>query len=365
MTQRTWRIAIAGLGAAARTIHLPAYRSVAHLEVVGGHDPAETQGALAFPLFDSVEEMLARTRPHLLVVATPPDTHYDLVRIGLEAGCHILCEKPFMPFMEQARSVVEIAARLGRRVVVNQQYRFMNIHQEARRLCGDPEFGDLLFVSARQTFRTDRQTEADWRGNDPQRTCKEFGIHVLDLCRFFFDADPLSVTASMPRPHGPAEPDLLDLVQLEFPGGRAAEISLDRLSRGRHNYLEMRLDGTQGCIETRLGGGVEVSFGLRGRRRPFFELDISLGGRARLYHGERYRRIARDPLNLFAHATSRLMAATLRALEADVAPPCEGSDNLRSLALMLAAYESDRLGARLEMDYDAETCWRRRQAGDG
>lgn len=365
MTHRTWRLAIAGLGAAARTIHLPAYRNLPRLEVVGGHDPVAGSHAFAFPLFDSVEEMLDRTEPHLLVVASPPDTHYNLVRNGLEAGCHILCEKPFMPSMAQARSVVEMAARLGRRVVVNQQYRFMNIHHEAQRLCGDPEFGDLLFVSARQTFHTDAHTEAGWRGNDPQRTCKEFGIHVLDLCRFFFAADPLSVTARMPRPRGPDGPDLLDLVQLEFAGGRAAEISLDRLSRGRHSYLEMRLDGTSGSIETRLGGGVEVCFGLRGgRRRPFFELDVSLGGRARLYHGERYRRIAGDPLNLFAHASGRLMTAYLRALEVDAAPPCEGSDNLRSLALMLAAYESDRLGTTLEMDYDAEACWRQREAAD-
>ena len=362
---RSWRLAIAGLGAAARTIHLPAYRRLPRLEVVGGHDPAGLGSSFAFPCFDSVQTMLERTQPDLLVVASPPATHYDLVRSGLEAGCHVLCEKPFMPTLEQARSIVAMAARLDRRVVVNQQYRFMNIHHQARNLCGRRELGDLLFVSARQTFRTDSKTEAGWRGGDPQRTCKEFGIHVLDLCRFFFDADPVRVTARMPRPHDPAGPDLLDLIQLEFPGGRAAEISLDRLTRGRHSYLEMRLDGTHGCIETRLGGGIELRFGLRGgRRRPFFELDVSLGGRARLYHGERYRNVARDPLNLFSRATGRLMEAYLDALEAEAAPPCEGADNLRSLALMFAAYASDRLGTTLEMDYDAEAGWRQREATD-
>ena len=350
MTPR--KIALAGLGAAARSIHLPAYRRIAGLEVVGGCDPAATSG-WPFPTFATAEEMLETTRPDLLAVLAPPAAHGALVRLGLEAGCHVLCEKPFTPTLEEAHALVELAAARGRRIVVNQQYRFMNVHRAARDLIRAPELGELLFLRAEQTFHRDDATEAGWRGQDPQRTCKEFGIHVLDLCRFFFDEEPRSLHARMPKPDGTGQADHLDLIDLEFSGGRVAHIVLDRLCRGRHRYLNLRLDGSAGCVETRLGGGLEIGAGIRGgTRRPFLGFDLSLGGRARLYHGERFRKIAADPLDLFAHATRRLVEAFLDALDRDAVPPCDAGDNVRSLALMLAAYESDRRGERLRIRPD-------------
>ena len=111
--------------------------------------------------------MLLKVRPDILAVATPPATHFEHVQLGLEAGCHIFCEKPLANSLDEARQVIRLAARVGKRVVVNTQYRFMNIHQEARKRIGTAEFGDLLFLSAQQTFYTDETTEAGWRGEDP------------------------------------------------------------------------------------------------------------------------------------------------------------------------------------------------------
>ncbi len=175
---------------------------------------------------------------------------------------------------------------------------------------------------------------------------------MLDLCRFFFDEDPMSVTARMPRPGDPSGPDRLNLIQLEFTKGRAAYITLDRLSRGRHRYLTMRLDGSAATVETEIGGGLRVHAGVRGRtRRPYLELDLSLGGRARLFRGESFEKIATDPLDIFASATRRLMQAFLDALDGGETPPGHADDNRRTLALTLAAYESDRLRATTPMSY--------------
>ena len=166
-------------------------------------------------------------------------------------------------------------------VVVNNQYRFMDIHREARRRIGTPEFGDLLFVSVQQSFFSTEATEAGWRGRGPRRTWKEFGTHVVDLCRFFFDEDPVAVTARMPRPGG-AGPDLLDLVQLEFSRDRVAQVVLDRLCRGPHRYLTVRLDGSAGCIETRLGGGARCGRACAAARagRSWASTSPWAGGRA-------------------------------------------------------------------------------------
>ena len=69
-------IAIAGLGAAAQRIHLPAYAGIPDLRVVGGCDPRVASDAgfarrrFGFPLFARVEEMLDQTRPDLLAIAS-------------------------------------------------------------------------------------------------------------------------------------------------------------------------------------------------------------------------------------------------------------------------------------------------------
>lgn len=345
------RIAIAGLGAAAKQIHLPAVAKLADLEVVGGFDPAAANARFPFSLFSTAEELLEKTRPDIFIVAAPPASHFELARLGLQAGCHVFCEKPFMPTLEEATEIVALAKRLHRRVVVNNQYRFMNIHAAAKQRIGTPEFGDLLFVSIQQTFFTTEKTEAGWRGQSRRRTCLDFGTHVFDLCRFFFGEDPVRLTARMPRGGNPEGPDYLDLILVEFSGGRAAQITLDRLWRGPTRYLTVRLDGSYGCIETELGGHLELSAGIRGgSRKPYLAFDCSPGGRARLFHQDKVRKIAAEPLDVFASATRRLVRAFVDAVDRDETPLCTAEDNLRTLALMLAAYASDEKGQSIEFD---------------
>jgi len=344
-------IAIIGLGAAARRIHLPAYRKLRKLRIVGGADTDAGIGDFPFPVFASAEEMIERTRPGIVAIVTPPRSHYALARLALEAGCHVFCEKPFMESLEEADRIIALAAERDRCVAVNNEFRFMRSHAAAREMIGRPEFGRLLFASMHQTFLVTEETERGWRGQDTRRTAKDFGTHALDLARFFFGEDPLSITARMPRGDRPQGPDLLNLIQLEFSGDRVAHITLDRLSRGPHRYLDIRLDGEHSCIETSLGGKLQVDAGIRAAtRRPFLTLDAAMGGRARLYRGERFSLLATDPLDLFAAATARLMEAFLAAIEQGATPPCDAADNRQSLALMLAAYESDAKGGPVVLD---------------
>ncbi len=108
-----WKIAVCGLGAATHQIHLPAYRKLPMVEVVGGFDPLLDPGVKGaeqpFPLFSSQQEMIEKTRPDILSVATPTASHFELTRAGLLAGCHVFCEKPFMSSMEEADEIVALA----------------------------------------------------------------------------------------------------------------------------------------------------------------------------------------------------------------------------------------------------------------
>jgi D-apiose dehydrogenase len=323
--------------------------------LVAGCDPTAAPRGFAFPVYDSLEPLLAREKPDLAIIATPAESHFALVRACLEHGLHVLCEKPFTSTVAEGLELVQLAHARGLRIAVNNEFRFMRCHASAQQMIGQPAFGELQFVLMNQCFRTSAQTEAGWRGDDPERTCKEFGTHAFDLCRFFFGTEPEWLQSRMPRPGSGNGPDLLNLIDLRFPGDRWARITLDRLTRGRHRYLDIRLDGTVATVETELGGHASLSVGLRASdRRPYMDADLSLGGRAFLVEGERRRKLAADPLGLFAAATRSLLQGFLSALDTGRAPPCEGRDNLRTLALMRAAYDAAAGSGYMDLGFLAE-----------
>lgn len=333
---KQFRVAIAGLGSAARTIHIPALRKIPAVTIVGGYDPVAQQWP--FPTFRSLEELLSGN-PDVVVIATPPDAHLPIARETLHAGAHVFCEKPLANSIEEADEIAAAAAAAGRKVCVNSEFPFMPTHLAAAREIGSERFGRLLFIEAHQTFVVTNDTEAGWRGQDPQRTFKEFGTHAIDLCKAFFGERPTRMTARMPRPFGDGGPDYLNLVWLEFSGDRVAQITLDRLTKGRHRYLDMRLVGEKGTIETSVGGSAEMTLGVRTQgRRPFADLNLHLGGVARLYNGERYTTLAKAPLDLFPDATARLFRAFLDAIEEDREPPNGIAEARDTLNLIYRAY---------------------------
>jgi D-apiose dehydrogenase len=341
---------IIGLGAAARNIHIPACSAVAGLEIVGGLEPQVNNDLYPFPVFTDIDSLFHELSPQAAIIATPTAGHYALCIDMLQRGCHVICEKPFTETLAQAVEVVELAERLNLSVVVNNEFRFMECHLAAKGRIGQPEFGDLRFIEMGQTFYTTEETEQGWRGSDPQRTCKEFGIHTLDLCRYFYDEEPLTLHARMPLSGRKSGPDYLNLIDLEFSGDRYAHITLDRLSRGRHRYLDIRLDGTQACVETSLGGNLSFEVGIKPATKiPYAEFDLSWGGSAYLWQAENGRKLASDPRDLFANATANLLSDWLRSLEESRESDCSGRNNIGTLATMLAAYESARRCEPIDM----------------
>ena len=334
-------VVIIGLGAAARNIHIPACSQVRDLEIIGAIDPQVQSSSYPFPIYPDIEAAFMEIQPGAAIIATPTDSHYRLCMAMLERGCHVICEKPFTETLSQAVEIVELAEKKGLSVVVNNEFRFMESHQAAKQKIGHQDFGDLRFLEMSQTFFMTEETEKGWRGEDPQRTCKEFGIHALDLCRFFFNEEPIMLNARMPLSGRSSGPDYLNLIDLEFSADRFAHITLDRLSRGRHRYLDIRLDGEHACVETGLGGELSLTMGIApSTRMPSLEFDFSWGGSAYLWRGEKRRKLASEPKNIFAHATANLLRDWIARLENNTESGCSARNNIGTLLLLSAAYES-------------------------
>ncbi len=350
-------VAIIGLGAVTRNIHLPAYRQLGgEVSVVAGCDTDGAARTLAqerwhLPeVYDDPKEMIEKTKPDIVAICTPPSLHREQSLMALDYGCHVFCEKPLAESLEQADQIVWASERAKRFVVVNNQFPYMNIHLAAKRLIGSPEFGRLLFLHAWQTFHPTEATEAAWRGALQRRVCFEFGVHVFELIRFFFEDEPVKLFAHMPNPKPDAKSDVINLISVEFADGRAASIVLNRLSKGPERYLDMRLDGEFASIHTSIGGRVGFEAGIHTRdKRPFVGFNFVQGGQAVLQKGNRSRMIAKDRINPFASATAHHFGNFINAIRNGGLPPGTAADNRKTLALVFAAYDSAQSNAAIEM----------------
>jgi D-apiose dehydrogenase len=350
------RLAIVGLGAVTRNIHLPAYKKLgSKILLVGGCDvERDAQAGFAklrpsVPVFSDIDQMLRTTKPDMVSICSPPSFHLPHCVAGLKNGCHIFCEKPMVETLAEADEIIAAAEAAQRHVIVNSQFPYMKSHTAAKAHLGKPDFGRLLFLYASQTFRPNALTEATWRGEMTRRLGFEFGVHVFELIRFFFEEDPVRVIAHMPNPTG-GKADLLNIVSLEFAGGRAATILLDRLCKGPEHYLDLRLDGEFGAIKTSLGGELGIEVGLHTHeRRPYFAFRFVKGGKAVWQDGNRSRVLAKDGINPFARATAVHLGNFIDALAQNKTPAGTARDHRKTLALIFAAYDSATSGCSVEL----------------
>ena len=345
------RFALLGLGAAARDIHGPACRELPGVELVAGADPSpQARGQAArwgagLTCYESAAALFDAERPDWVIVAAEPSAHGELCRLAFARGANVFCEKPLTTSLAEADALIAAARDAGRVLAVNHEFPQMPIFRAAAEAIDGEELGRLLFLQATQHVEEETSEPAGWRARG--QTLREFGTHVIDLAVRFYGAFPSRVFCSMPRAGDAAASgsDLIDVLTLEFADGRAASIVLDRVCRGVHRYLELRLDGERGSLRASIGGRAGVSLGLAPRsRRPALRLDWAAGGQAWLERGDTRRVLARNPGAIFAHATARNLEGTLDAVATGEPLPCSAPFARGIAAVVEAAYQSARQG---------------------
>ena len=350
------RFGIAGLGWAAKGYHVPALRMLPGCELVGGFDldagrRAELEHDTGAPAFSSMESLLETARPDVVVVATPPDSHAQLCIQALEAGAHVLCEKPFVSTVAEADRVLDVAAAAGRHVAVNHEFREMPIFKALPQQIAGGEHGRLVFCQIWQLMDLAPWDEpVAWRAAMPNRTLFEGGVHLVDLMIGMFGAQPEAVYARRSSGLDPAqEADAIHLVTLEFPGGRLGQITIDRLCPAGTRYVEVRADCERASLRASHGGRACVQIGKKRAERTGLRIDVATGGLAWAERGLQRTTLARNPRDAGKDATASLTAQIVAALREDREPPSSGREAREVLAVIEAAYESAATGRRVEL----------------
>jgi predicted dehydrogenase len=360
------KLGYVGLGWATRSFHLPALARVAGAEAVGGADTsAEQRDAwtkrTGLPAYESLAELLAGARPDAVVIATPPDSHAALALEALAGGVHVICEKPFVSTVEEADRVLAAAAAAGKQVAVNHEFREKPIFKALGEQIGKPGVGRLVFTQIWQLMNLAPWDEpVAWRAAMPNRTLFEGGVHLVDLLLTLYAELPEAVYARHSSGLDPErDADAIHLLTLDFPGGRLAQITIDRLCPAGTRYVEVRADCEQASLRASLGGRALLRIGAKRAERTGLKLELGLGGLAWMEQGPKQTTLAKAPRDAGVYGTAKLLEQIVAALEAGREPPSSGREARDVLRVIEAAYRSAATGERVALA-DAQP-----QVGDG
>lgn len=168
-------------------------------------------------IFASFDEALNKAHCDALLATVPLEVHFDAVRAGLEAGLHVLVEKPFAESREDALAMVDLAQSTGRILAVNQNYRFFSALIKAREMIAAGAVGTPQFM--RVDFA--RLFGPEYRYfHLAEPLLSDMAIHHFDAMRFVLQDEPVAVSCTSWSEPGSA-----------FAGPPAAS-ALIRFSRG-------------------------------------------------------------------------------------------------------------------------------------
>ncbi len=188
---KTVTVGIAGCGAIAFYKHLPSLRKLAHVRIGGLYDrnrfKAENArrdfGDDSTRVHDTFEHLVADERIDVVHVCTNNAAHAGMTIAALEAGKHVMCEKPMARNAAEARAMLQAATRTRRKLSISYQNRFRPEVQFLHALCRNGELGDIYFAKAHAIRRRAVPTWGSFHNKGIQGggCLIDIGSHALDL----------------------------------------------------------------------------------------------------------------------------------------------------------------------------------------
>lgn len=252
---RKIRYGVVGLGHIAQSAVLPAFahaRENSELVALVSGDPQKRQvlqgryGVEHVGTYEQLEEVIQRAQLDAIYIAVPNHLHRELAERAMEAGAHVLCEKPFALTSEECASILETATRCGKKVMTAYRLHFVEGTLQSLKLASSGRLGDLrLFSSvfAHQVRQGDIRTRPEAGGG----ALFDLGPYPVNMVRHLFQAEPIEVTAQQQpmAPEGTRVVDEVTCALLRFPGDRVAQFIVSQTAMAVN---EFSLVGTKGQL---------------------------------------------------------------------------------------------------------------------
>jgi predicted dehydrogenase len=304
------KVAVIGLGFMGRT-HIQALRRLG-IEVFGvaGVNEEEAKKAaveLSIPkAYKSFSDAIADSSINVIHLCTPNQMHFSQAKLALEAGKHVLCEKPLAMNREESRQLAELAKEKGLITAVNYNLRFYPICQEARARIAAGELGtpylihgaylqDWLFLKSDWNWRLQPEQGGDLR------VVADIGTHWMDMVTYLTGLKIIAVMADFStvhptrlQPSGEVETfagkvdenrsshevkiktEDVAVILFRFENGALGNVSLSQVSAGRKNYFWFEISGSKSAMRWEQENPNELWIGHRDQPNQLLLKDPSL-----------------------------------------------------------------------------------------
>lgn len=240
-------------------------------------------------VFTDYQAMIDQGKLHALVVAAPDDLHYEITMTALDAGLHVLCEKPLALNAQQAKAMYEKAEAMGVKHMIFFTYRWLPHIQYLHHLIEEGYIGRPFHCDIRYLAGYGRNRAYSWRF-DRQRAngiLGDLGSHMIDLARWC-GGEITRVSARLPtfveRRNSAGEPlaaaNDAALLTVEFANGAQGVISISAVAHVAERFMHQSLAfyGADGTLESDLqfAGSMEGAriHGVRHDDNHFGQLSI-------------------------------------------------------------------------------------------
>ena len=284
-------------------------------------------GRFGVPWFTDLGHMLDATAIELLDIATQMRSHQALAEVATERGVASILQKPLAPTLDEACAIVELARKRGVWLAVHENFRFGSAMRQVKRTIDTGAIGTPNW--ARISFRTGYDVYAGqpYLAKEERLVVLDSGIHVLDLARFFLgEVERLSCETQARRP-GIAGEDTATMLLRHKSGAVSVVESTYQAKREPDVFPEtmLELEGTEGSIMLTPNETMVLTSEGRSESRPVGSPLLSWTSYP--WH------VSQESV---VGANAHFLESFGQGREAETS----GTDNLKTFALVEAAYEA-------------------------
>lgn len=309
----------------------PAARLVA---IVAPSAESRAAAAKAHPdarIYGDHREMLAAAKPEIVDIVTPSHTHLAIATDALNAGCHVLLEKPMALRIEDCRAIVQLARQRGRKLAVGHELRLSSQWGEIKRVIERGTIGEPHYVLVELLRKPYRPGAAGWR-YDQSRVGSwvlEEPIHFFDLARWYLAGagEPVELYA-YGKSRDAQRPELFDNFSAMFRYANGAYAVVSQTLAAFEHHQTVKVAGAKGAIWAGWSGALDRTL------EPSYFVKVFDGDKVEEL------KLARHSGEVFE--LREQIARCVQMVRADVEPAASGVDGLWSAGLCLVAEESIR-----------------------
>ncbi|KAI1076673.1 oxidoreductase [Whalleya microplaca] len=188
-------VGIIGYGLSATIFQIPFIATTSSLKLYSilqrnpNASPSATRDHPELQHYTTLESFLADPSLHVVVISTPPQTHFAFAQAALEAGKHVFVEKPFVPSVAEAEALIKLSRDRSRKICVYQNRRWDSDFLTVRKLLADGTLGRVVeFETHFDRFRLSAAT--NWKGtlgmSQGGTVLFDLGTHLLDQVYVLF-----------------------------------------------------------------------------------------------------------------------------------------------------------------------------------